>query len=140
MKILHLSDTHSKHRQLKNLPKADLIIHSGDASENGTESEILDFLDWFCDLDYQYKIFVAGNHDLRHKILTEKKHSFLHKKTRSRIFIQKLKSTKNIRFLTKKTVEPRENHPEKLNNLNVNFGICLIFSSLLFFCGKINPN
>jgi len=64
MRILHLSDTHSKYRQLKNLPKADLIIHSGDASENGTEGEILDFLDWFCDLDYQHKIFVAGNHDL----------------------------------------------------------------------------
>ena len=56
MRILHLSDTHSQHRQLKNLPKADLIIHSGDASENGTESEILDFLDWFCDLDYRHKI------------------------------------------------------------------------------------
>ena len=64
MKILHLSDTHSKHRQLKNLPQADLIIHSGDASENGTEGEILDFLDWFCELDYRHKIFVAGNHDL----------------------------------------------------------------------------
>lgn len=30
MKILHLSDTHGCHRQLQNLPEADLIIHSGD--------------------------------------------------------------------------------------------------------------
>ncbi len=63
MKILHLSDTHGKHRLLKNLPKADIIVHSGDVSEDGTESEVLDFLNWFCDLDYQYKIFIAGNHD-----------------------------------------------------------------------------
>ena len=62
MTILHLSDTHNQHRQLKNLPQADLIIHSGDASENGTESEILDFLDWFCELDYQHKMLVENTH------------------------------------------------------------------------------
>ena len=63
MKILHLSDTHGKHHLLKNLPKANIIVHSGDVSEDGTESEVLDFLNWFCGLDYQFKIFVAGNHD-----------------------------------------------------------------------------
>jgi len=30
---------------------------------DGTESEVLDFLNWFCNLDYRHKIFVAGNHD-----------------------------------------------------------------------------
>ena len=64
MKILHLSDTHGKHRLLQNLPQADIIVHSGDVSEDGTESEVLDFVNWFCNLDYQHKIFVAGNHDL----------------------------------------------------------------------------
>ncbi|MFZ4582255.1 MAG: metallophosphatase domain-containing protein [Paludibacter sp.] len=64
MKILHLSDTHSKHLLIKNLPKADIIVHSGDFTENGTESEVIDFINWFCNLDYHYKIFVAGNHDL----------------------------------------------------------------------------
>ena len=63
MKILHISDTHNKHYLLRNLPPADIIVHSGDMSENGTESEVLDFLNWFCDLDYKYKIFIAGNHD-----------------------------------------------------------------------------
>jgi Icc-related predicted phosphoesterase len=63
MKILHLSDTHSKHHLLKYLPKADIIVHSGDVSEDGTESDVLDFLNWFCDLDYKHKFFVAGNHD-----------------------------------------------------------------------------
>lgn len=64
MKILHISDTHGKHHLLKNLPKADIIVHSGDVSEDGTDSEVLDFLNWFCELDYPHKIFVAGNHDL----------------------------------------------------------------------------
>jgi predicted phosphodiesterase len=63
MRLLHLSDTHSQHRELTNLPEADVIIHSGDASFSGSDSEVLDFLNWFCDLDYPYKIFVAGNHD-----------------------------------------------------------------------------
>ena len=63
MRILHLSDTHSHHHLLKNLPTADVIVHSGDASFSGSENEVLDFLNWFCDLDYRHKIFVAGNHD-----------------------------------------------------------------------------
>ena len=64
MKLLHISDTHGLHRRLQDLPEADIIVHSGDLSEDGTEDEILDFLEWFIDLPYKYKIFVAGNHDL----------------------------------------------------------------------------
>lgn len=63
MRILHLSDTHNLHRELKDLPKADLIIHSGDISFSGEGKEVMDFIDWFTNLDYKYKIFIAGNHD-----------------------------------------------------------------------------
>jgi Icc-related predicted phosphoesterase len=63
MRILHMSDTHGKHHLLKHLPKADVIIHSGDVSFSDTENEVLAFLNWFFSLDYLYKIFVAGNHD-----------------------------------------------------------------------------
>jgi Icc-related predicted phosphoesterase len=63
MRILHISDTHSSHNLLENLPKADIIVHSGDASFAGSENEVLDFMNWFCDLDYPHKIFIAGNHD-----------------------------------------------------------------------------
>ena len=63
MKILHLSDTHNKHWLLNDLPAADVIVHSGDASEFGQINEIIDFFVWFGALDYKYKIFVAGNHD-----------------------------------------------------------------------------
>ncbi|MBQ8969094.1 MAG: metallophosphatase domain-containing protein [Bacteroidaceae bacterium] len=64
MKILHISDTHNRHGQLRNMPKADVIVHCGDLTEMGTEGEVLDFLNWFMTLPYKYKIFVTGNHDL----------------------------------------------------------------------------
>jgi Icc-related predicted phosphoesterase len=63
MKILFISDTHGQHRKLKNLPQADLLIHSGDVSRRGEDHEIEDFIRWFSQLDFQYKIFIAGNHD-----------------------------------------------------------------------------
>ena len=63
MQILHLSDTHNQHRQLGKLPAADVIIHSGDITFAGTGEEVLDFIEWFGSLSYQYKIFIAGNHD-----------------------------------------------------------------------------
>ncbi len=63
MHILHLSDTHSKHRLLQNLQSADVIIHSGDVSFAGSEDEIMDFVEWFIALPHKYKIFIAGNHD-----------------------------------------------------------------------------
>ena len=61
--ILHLSDTHSQHRRLTQLPDADVIVHSGDFTMAGTEQEVFDFINWFCDLPYRHKIFIAGNHD-----------------------------------------------------------------------------
>lgn len=64
MKILHLSDTHGLHQQINGLPEADVIIHSGDISHNGAESEVLDFLNWYIELPYKHKIFITGNHDL----------------------------------------------------------------------------
>ena len=63
MKILHISDTHSQHHRLRDLPEADVIVHSGDFSFGGSEQEVIDFLNWFCDLPYKHKIYIAGNHD-----------------------------------------------------------------------------
>jgi len=63
MKILHLSDTHGCHHRLRDLPEADVVVHSGDFCMVGTEAEAIDFLNWFCDLPYRHKIFICGNHD-----------------------------------------------------------------------------
>ena len=64
MTILHISDTHGLHERLGAMPPADVLVHSGDFSHNGTEEEVLDFLNWLIMLDYPNKIFVIGNHDL----------------------------------------------------------------------------
>lgn len=64
MTILHISDTHGLHGRLGAMPPADVLVHSGDFTDNGTEAEVLDFLNWFIALDYSHKIFVVGNHDL----------------------------------------------------------------------------
>lgn len=62
--ILHLSDTHGQHKNLKSLPEADVIVHSGDFTFAGSEEEAYDFMNWFCNLPYRHKIFIAGNHDM----------------------------------------------------------------------------
>ena len=40
MKILQISDTHGLHRQLADLPAADVIVHCGDFTEAGTEDSL----------------------------------------------------------------------------------------------------
>lgn len=62
MKIVAISDTHGLHHQLQ-LPKGDILLHSGDVAKRGSEQEIVAFLNWFSQQDFQYKIFIAGNHD-----------------------------------------------------------------------------
>lgn len=62
MKIIFISDTHGFHEKL-NLPEGDMIIHAGDVSKMGGEEEIIEFINWFKDLDFKHKIFIAGNHD-----------------------------------------------------------------------------
>ncbi|MCX8515129.1 MAG: metallophosphatase domain-containing protein [Burkholderiales bacterium] len=62
MKIVCISDTHCQHQQIA-LPAADMIIHAGDFTMNGTLAQINQFFTWFSALDYKYKLVVAGNHD-----------------------------------------------------------------------------
>ena len=64
MRILQISDTHNRHQLLTDLPSAEVLIHCGDFTDIGTEQEVLDFLNWFIELPYSYKLFVTGNHDL----------------------------------------------------------------------------
>jgi Icc-related predicted phosphoesterase len=62
MKITTLSDTHGMHHQI-HLPGGDILIHAGDVCNRGTAAEALDFMNWFSNQNYAYKIFIAGNHD-----------------------------------------------------------------------------
>jgi Icc-related predicted phosphoesterase len=65
MKILCISDTHTKHSLISKdwLIPADVIVHGGDISNVGRINEVKSFLKWFDSLDYKHKIFIAGNHD-----------------------------------------------------------------------------
>jgi len=62
MEIVCISDTHGKHQQLQ-LPKGDMLLHAGDVSSRGSAYEVKQFLEWFEAQPYQYKVFIAGNHD-----------------------------------------------------------------------------
>ena len=62
MRILHISDTHGLHRK-PILPEADVLVHSGDFTFAGAESEAYDFMEWLISLPYNNKVFIAGNHD-----------------------------------------------------------------------------
>lgn len=60
--ITTISDTHGKHHQLNLDDDSSVLIHAGDI-EARTEWDLRDFLEWFEMQDYEYKVFVAGNHD-----------------------------------------------------------------------------
>ncbi|MDM7921771.1 MAG: metallophosphatase domain-containing protein [Pyrinomonadaceae bacterium] len=62
MRVVCISDTHNCSEQVS-VPDGDLLIHSGDATINGTHDEISRFAEWFTSLPHRNKIFVAGNHD-----------------------------------------------------------------------------
>lgn len=64
-KITIISDTHGKHSEItKDLMGGDFLLHCGDAMNGGrNERELIDFCEWFSDLDsYKHKIFISGNH------------------------------------------------------------------------------
>lgn len=69
MKILCISDTHTKHklipsRFIENADNSvDTIVHAGDVSSRGYKGEIIDFLKWYNELNFKNKILIAGNHD-----------------------------------------------------------------------------
>lgn len=62
MRFVTIADTHGKHEDLT-LPAGDVLIHAGDVSLKGEESEVLTFLNWLENLNYRHKILIAGNHD-----------------------------------------------------------------------------
>ena len=62
MRIVSISDTHNFHEQIV-VPDGDVLIHSGDATVNGTIPEIVAFNEWFAQQSHQYKVLVSGNHD-----------------------------------------------------------------------------
>lgn len=59
--IVCISDTHNRQ---PDLPPGDLLIHSGDLTENGSFDEIQTQLTWLSPQPYQHIVVVPGNHDV----------------------------------------------------------------------------
>lgn len=63
MRLVCISDTHSLHEEIKDLPAGDVLIHAGDCTGAGTLRRGFDFVDWFAAQRHRHKILIAGNHD-----------------------------------------------------------------------------
>jgi hypothetical protein len=64
IKCTAISDTHTMHDKLNLKSGGDILIHSGDHSFLGQPDEVYPFMDWLAKQPYQYKVFIAGNHDM----------------------------------------------------------------------------
>jgi predicted phosphodiesterase len=64
-KIVMVSDTHNKHNQIV-LPEGNILVHSGDFSGMGKQSEVKNFFKWITKQSeiFEHVIFIAGNHEL----------------------------------------------------------------------------
>jgi Icc-related predicted phosphoesterase len=72
MKVVLISDTHTRHKHLTTkaykpgLPDGDLLIHAGDFTNVGQKGEVMSFIDWASQQATRYThgvVFIAGNHD-----------------------------------------------------------------------------
>ena len=63
MKLVCISDTHSLHRHIPEIPDGDVLIHAGDSLGQGTLDNIEELNDWLGSLPHRHKIVIAGNHD-----------------------------------------------------------------------------
>ena len=67
-----ISDNHDNYDFT--LPDGDILLHSGDFTQNGTESEIETFLSWLKTLtQYRLKIVIVGNHEWK-RFYTKKRY------------------------------------------------------------------
>jgi Icc-related predicted phosphoesterase len=64
VKVVMISDTHEKHREIGPLPDGDLLIHAGDFTMMGEEKYVRDFDAWLGKQPHKHKVVVPGNHDV----------------------------------------------------------------------------
>jgi Icc-related predicted phosphoesterase len=62
MRIVAISDTHSRHEQIV-VPAGDVLVHAGDITLYGKMDELRAFNHWLGRLPHKHKIVIAGNHD-----------------------------------------------------------------------------
>eukprot|EP01006_Ploeotia_vitrea_P062803 TRINITY_DN84440_c0_g1_i1.p1 TRINITY_DN84440_c0_g1~~TRINITY_DN84440_c0_g1_i1.p1 ORF type:complete len:400 (+),score=64.04 TRINITY_DN84440_c0_g1_i1:41-1240(+) len=66
LKIVHISDTHNDLRKFAPLvANGDVLVHSGDFTDNGTEKEVKEFASVLASMPHKHKIVICGNHEMR---------------------------------------------------------------------------
>jgi 3',5'-cyclic AMP phosphodiesterase CpdA len=66
VKFLVISDTHGAQKHsasLAKLPQADVVLHCGDLTENGTVKQVEEAIDWLGGIRAELKLCIAGNHE-----------------------------------------------------------------------------
>jgi Icc-related predicted phosphoesterase len=63
MKLVIISDTHTKHAALK-IPECDVLVHCGDFTWTGEFEGVCSFVRWLERQPATHKICIAGNHEL----------------------------------------------------------------------------
>lgn len=63
MKLVFISDTHNRHKNLL-IPECDILISCGDFTSMGYEDEVRKFSKWMDQQDARHIIIVPGNHEL----------------------------------------------------------------------------
>jgi len=62
MKVVCISDTHNQLGAM-DIPEGDVLVHAGDFSMMGRETEVTHFFEEFSELPHEHKFVIAGNHD-----------------------------------------------------------------------------
>lgn len=67
--LLHISDTHNMHGEIETrfpFQDADILLHTGDFTNNGTLAELRRFNKWLGRMKtrFKYVLVIAGNHDV----------------------------------------------------------------------------
>jgi len=63
VRLVCISDTHSRHEKIPLIPDGDVLIHAGDCTGRGNLPGLHEFVKWFGALPHKHKILIAGNHD-----------------------------------------------------------------------------
>lgn len=66
MRVVHLSDSHQFLSQDFPLPDGDVLVHTGDFTNNGSVEEFKKFNDWLGLIKHKFKAIIVclGNHDV----------------------------------------------------------------------------
>ncbi|CAI5730283.1 unnamed protein product [Hyaloperonospora brassicae] len=64
LRVVCISDTHARHRELVDVPSGDVLLHCGDFTHRGTHDEVCDFNEWLGTLPHAVKVVIAGAHDV----------------------------------------------------------------------------